>query len=486
MASIVEELRSKIAQQDAEIAALKRSPLPGAVATVDALGSQHGRRDWSNPGAPAVRKGEDPMTSRPFRFLNLFGALGGHIKPENCVPELEVCKSFESGIQDFGWRPSANSLSVPLGMSHLPDNLANDAKMQVVKAMLGGGAEQDLDKVKWTRDRAYGPLSQKGFAPAQMKMQSALSEILGGSLIAPPEFGEIIELLRNQEALVNAGARTIQLPAQGSVMFPRITSPTTAGTYAENQPITDSTVGTGHLTLSAKKIASIVQVPNELFRYATAAAEAILRNDMTKTLALQADLYFLEGNGNNNYPKGLIYYNDANGIVQYQNSTAPTPRGIGTNGNTVQPQDGYNMAALVEENNAMIEGWIMRPSMWASIGGFRADAVTAGDAAGAFVQSLFRAMADNLDPAWCGYPITKTNQINRSIQKGTSSNLTYILGGMWSDFLIGLFGAIEFLATNVADTPFKNDLTWIRGIMLGDSGPRHTGAFVIYNFLTRT
>ena len=89
----------------------------------------------------------------------------------------------------------------------------------------------------------------------------------------PPEFGEIIELLRNQEALVNAGARTIQLPAQGTVVFPRITSPTTAGTYGENMPNNDSTIGTGHLTLSAKKIMSMVQVPNELFRYAGPATE---------------------------------------------------------------------------------------------------------------------------------------------------------------------------------------------------------------------
>jgi HK97 family phage major capsid protein len=233
-------------------------------------------------------------------------------------------------------------------------------------------------------------------------------------------------------------------------------------------------------------------VPNELFRFATAAAESILRNDMTKTLALQADLYFLEGNGQNNVPKGLIGYNGTNEVVQYQSST-PAPKGIGVNGNTVFPEDGYRMAAQVEENNAMVEGWVMRPSMWSSIGGFRADAVTAGDAAGVFVQSLFRAMGDNLDPAWCGFPITKTNQVSRSQQKGTATNLTYIIGGMWSDFLIGLFGAIEFLATNTGSltdggiqvNAFSQDLTLIRGIMLGDSGPRHSGAFVYYPQLVR-
>lgn len=472
MATVYEEL----AALKTELAQLKKQPMYPANPV----------QPWTNPGAPHHRKGEDPLSSRPFRLLNLFGALSGRMEPEHAKSELALCNKFKSSIRDTGFVPHGNGISVPLGMAYLPDDVAYSTEGMELKSMMAAGAPQDRDQVAWTAKKAFGPLAQKGYMPAHMKMQSAWLETAGGSLVAPPEFGEIIELLRNQEALVNAGARTIQLPAQGQIVFPRITLPTTAQALGENVPINDSTVGTGHLTLAAKKIAGFVQVPNELFRYATSAAEAIIRNDLTKTLALTADLYFLEGNGANNTPKGITLYNDVNGIIQYQNQLAPlAPRGIGPNGNSIFPEDGYNMAALVEENNAMLEGWIMRPTMWATVGGYRADAVTAGDAAGAFVQNLFRAMGDNLDPAWDGYPITKTNQISRSRQKGSATNLTYILGGMWSDFLIGLFGAIEFLATNVADTPFRNDLTWIRGIMLGDAGPRHTGAFTIYDFLIR-
>lgn len=483
-AALIKQMEERLARQDAELAAMKKQPLPNSITPADATGSAHGRR-WQPGDVPGHRKGHDTMSSRPFRFINLFGAM---IKddPSIAPTEIDLATRFRKSIRDTGFTPHGASAVLPLGLGYLPDDIAFSDEAQTLKSMMCTGAPDDPQEVAWTMKKAFSPLAKKGYMPAVQKMQSAWNASVGGDLVAPPEFGEIIELLRNQEALVNAGARTIQLPAQGQIVFPRITSPTTAQALGENVAINDSTVGTGHLTLSAKKIAGFVQVPNELFRYATSAAEAIIRNDLTKTLALTADLYFLEGNGANNTPKGITLYNDANGIVQYQNQVAPlAPRGIGANGNSIFPEDGYNMAALIEENNAMLEGWIMRPTMWSTIGGYRADAVTAGDAAGAFVQSLFRSMMDNLDPAWDGYPITKTNQISRSRIKGASSNLTYILGGMWSDFLIGLFGAIEFLATNVADTPFKNDLTWIRGIMLGDAGPRHTGAFVMFDQLIR-
>lgn len=455
MATLLEEneaLKARLARVEAQL----REPVYSRTEIGNSLGTPF--------GSPHIRKGEDPMSSRPFRFLKLFGAISGKYRHDEAKLEVNTMKSFEKGLRDFNWAPSEGGVSAPLGMAYLPDDFAASEDCRVLKSMImAGAAGADPQEVEWTRQKAYRSMRNKA-------TQSWLDETLGGPLVAPPEFGEIIELLRNQEALVNAGARTIQLPAQGTVVFPRITSPSTAGTYSENVAITSSTVGTGHLTLSAKKIAAIIEVPNELFRFATASAEAVLRADMTKTLALQADLYFLEGNGTNaNVPRG---------ILNYPNVNSYTAGVTGANGDTLQPEDGYAMEAIVEENNAMMEGWIMRPTLWSKIGGFRADAVTAGDAAGQFVQSLFRAMGDRLDPAWCGFPITKTNQISKSLVKGTATNLTYILGGMFSDYLIGLFGAIEFLATNVGDTPFRNDLTWIRGIMLGDAGPRHEAAFV--------
>ncbi len=70
--------------------------------------------------------------------------------------------------------------------------------------------------------------------------------------------------------------------------------------------------------------------------------------------------------------------------------------------------------------------------------------------------------------------------------KGTATNLTYILGGMWSDLLIGMFGAIEFAATTLGDTAFTNDQTWVRGILSADIQARHEVSFVLMDNLNVT
>jgi hypothetical protein len=67
--------------------------------------------------------------------------------------------------------------------------------------------------------------------------------------------------------------------------------------------------------------------------------------------------------------------------------------------------------------------------------------------------------------------------------KGAASNLTYILGGMFSDVLLGMFGAIEFAATTLGDTPFVNDQTWVRGILSADVAIRHEAAIVLMDNL---
>ena len=61
--------------------------------------------------------------------------------------------------------------------------------------------------------------------------------------------------------------------------------------------------------------------------------------------------------------------------------------------------------------------------------------------------------------------------------------LTYVIGGQWSDLLIGMFGAIEFAATTQGDTPFTYDQTWVRGILSADIAARHDRAFVLLDQL---
>jgi len=438
-------------------------------------------------GTPWGRQGEDPMSSRGFSFIKMFGVLTGQLDKDEAKTECDVHERLHNvyvkgpGPTDrFSYDtrgkildPSKKFLA-PLATSYMHNNYVPREFRREMKQLIHAGMDgADHDEMSWIRrkqiEQHYG-----------QKTLSWLDELTGGALVAPPEMGELIELLRNKEALVNAGARTVPLPPQGRMKYPRQTAPSLTYWVGESGPITDSNIGTGEVTLQAKKLAVMIKAPNELIRFASPAAEALMRDDMTKSLALGLDLACLEGLGGDNRPRGLIQMPNINRI-----QASPVAQGV--NGDRIVGQDIYRMVAAVEESNAEFEGWIMRPKTWFKFLQLRADAIGQGDSAGPFLFNLIRDPGfDGGAPNLAGNKVTKSTQVSQARTKGTSTNLTYILGGMWSDCLIGMFGAIEFAATTLGDTAFTYDQTWVRGILSADFNVRHEAAFAMIDSLDTT
>lgn len=428
-------------------------------------------------GSPHIRKGESAMTERGYSFSKALAYMEGFIDESQAKVELEVSRKFQEAFQcgssnGYQWagraRMDGRQLMVPLGMSMIPEGAGIDnAYRHEVKSMTQSSVRGvDFDEMDWISQRVYGRKSLYGHAGR--KDMSWLDETRGGALTAPPEFGELIELLRAKEAISAAGARHVPLPPQGRIKYPRQTGPSTAYWVGENKNITQSEPTTGDLTLSAKKLAVLIKSSNELIRFASPAAEALMRDDMTKVLALAFDLAALEGAGGDTRPRGVINFQ---GIHSVASSTA------GVDGDTIVPEDVYRMIAVVEEANAEFKGFIMRPKTLYKYYQIRSDAVAQGDKRGLFVWNLIRDSGDGINATLGGQPVTKSTQISQVRSKGASSNLTYIVGGQWDEMLLGTFGALEFSATTMGDTAFTQDQTWIKAIMTCDVGARHEAAF---------
>ena len=432
-------------------------------------------------GLPNVRTGESIMGSRGFSFMKMLGLLTKACPPEECKIELDVHDRLDRafglrGTKSYaywpGTEPGRQTILAPLASSYFEEQVVPYDFRQEMKSLVSAGmAGADPDEMRWIRRQQHKNLG------GGSKTLSWLTENIGGSLVAPPEMGELIELLRNKEALVNAGARTVPLPPQGRMKYPRQTMASLTYWVGENSPINPSDIGTGEVLLQAKKLAVLIKAPNELIRFASPAAEALMRDDMTKSLALGLDLAGLEGLGGDNRPLGIINQPNINTV----NSSIQ-----GLNGDSVVANDIYRMIAAVEESNAEFEGFIMRPKTLYKYYQLRADAVAQGDRQGLFLFNLIREAGDEAKPALAGEPVTKSTQVSQVRSKGTSSSLTYIVGGMWSDLLIGMFGAIEFAATTMGDTAFQYDQTWVRGILSADIAPRHQAAFSFMDNLDTT
>lgn len=422
--------------------------------------------------APAVRKGEDPMSSRGYSFLKMIGLVAGQVSSEDAKVEADIHNRLQKSlVEGTPYKKSAtNSIMAPFSSAHMlcdEGALSKNLISEVRDLVLAGVSGYDYDEVVHLRKQL------------RSKALSWIDQSAGGALVGPPVMGELIEIFRNNEALMAAGARDIGMPASGRATWPRHTGTATAYWVGESTTITDSTQATGDLVLTAKKLGVLCKLPNELFRFATIAAEAFVREDIAKSMALELDNQLLEGTGSALKPKGLITYS---GIVSHTAATT------GVDGDTFEPEDVGDMISKVEERNAEFTAFIMRPRMYSKLRNRRADAVSAGDKKGPFLFDFDRSVTEDMNRGRGmgvleGKKVVKSTQVSQARTKGAGTDLTYILGGNFADFMIALSGVIEFLVANAGDTMVEKDQTWVRGIQLVDGAPRHESSFVLCDTL---
>ena len=415
--------------------------------------------------APFARKGESVLTSRPYSFAKALGWVNNAVSDEDAKVEINLHNTLQKVYcQSNGYhKATPNALLVPLSSQIMMETIDNDVAKEV-RAVTKGGPPTDPDEVRYYAKK-FGI----------EKTLSWIDESLGGSLVPPPQMMELIELLRNNAALLLAGASEIGMPPNGRAIWPRQTAAAQGYWLGEGQPITPSDQATGDLVLTAKKAAAFTKVNNELFKFGGINVEQFVRNDLTQVLALLFDKAGLEAVGSNFTPKGLI---------QYANITAHTASVTGATGNTFAPQDVYKMIAKVFGKNAKFTSWIMRPELWGKIQAARWDTITAGDQLGGFVWGLLRSTEDSpgigRDAKWHlgGYKLVQSTNVSNTRVKSTGIDLTYVLGGDFPDLKMAMSGVVEISMSTQGDTPFQNDQTWIKAVNFCDIAPAHEASFV--------
>lgn len=411
-----------------------------------------------------------------YRFTRAYGRMIGsqYLSSDATKLEDDVSQKLykfyvtQGGMELGGER----SILMPYGTSCIHDfeeGIADELRGLVAQGVHGA----DPDEI---RHMAGTHLSQSGLSGDMLRQQlSMFDDTALGVFVSGGQQTEMIELVRNREVFSRAGASQITLPPNGHLPMPRQTGAVTGYWIGENAPITGSEPATGRIEMRARKSACLVSFPNELLRFATASVEAFLRMDMSRVLALLADLAFLEGTGTMTQPRGLLNYN---GVIQY---TAGT---VAANGNTFEPEDPGNMIAEVEDRNHDLEvdefTWAMRPKMYMNIYNRRTDAVSGSDGAGPWLfQTNRNDITRGVESRLLDKRVIKSSQISNTRVKGSSSDLTYVLGGIFRHWLIGNHGVMEFATATQGDTAFANDQTKLRAIRHVDGVPRYEDSFVV-------
>ncbi len=173
----------------------------------------------------------------------------------------------------------------------------------------------------------------------------------GGFIIPPDYMNEIIELLRPQSVVRASGPRVVPMPS-GSMTIPAQTSPASASYGTEVQKIPASQQTVGQIVATFKKLTALVPVSNDMMRYANPAADAFVRDDLVKIVALRQDLAFLLGDGSNASPMGFTAFANrfavnGGGTAGSWSSTADSVAAAG--GNFLSSNETFTLATAAQE-----------------------------------------------------------------------------------------------------------------------------------------
>ena len=223
---------------------------------------------------------------------------------EAVTPLRQKMTSWGEKVTDRAAEPSvaANWKDVPPGTDTRGLALSRCVRASALARINGMGPEGAIQVLRSWGDKNLAEM----WADARSKAMTAGDATAGGYLVPTQFINDFIGVLRSKTVIRALGTPTI--PIAGTAEIPKATAGATANYGGENTNAPKSEVSTGQLTLSFKKLRSLVPIGNSLLRYNAIGADVIVRNDMSAAMSTTEDSKFIRGDGTDGSPKGLRYW----------------------------------------------------------------------------------------------------------------------------------------------------------------------------------
>jgi len=288
---------------------------------------------------------------------------------------------------------------------------------------------------------------------ARERALSAGTDSAGGHIVPMQAIPEVIELLRAKSVARMMGVRVLPGLVGSPAPIPKVTGGATAYAVGENKDITASDQSFGEMNLYPHAIAAMTKLSRRLVRMSNPAAETIVRDDISRVLALFEDLMVFKGTGADGQPLGAA---NQTGVAT---STLAT---IGTNTYSKL----VDFAGKLEAANVPLDnpGWVFHPT-----GKQLLQKQVDSDGRPLFLNALQPA-GDGLRPenVLLGYPWGVSTQLAT----------TDAFFANWQDVVLGEWGAIEIMASMETSDAFSKNQLWVRIIKEIDVGVRHPESVV--------
>lgn len=287
------------------------------------------------------------------------------------------------------------------------------------------------------------------------KANTATDGSTGGYLIPDEISAEVIDLAIANMPIMQMGITRLTGLA-GDVIIPKITGRPVGYWVGENEAPTESTTTFGDITLNPKRVAGFTKVSNRLILQSRGIAESIIRDQLSKGLALKWNEGMIIGTGTAKQIKGLANYDG------FTSTTA-----IGTDGGRLTVDKGAQMVANIDVADMLKDtgsfGYLMHPRVkW----GLKRERVAqySGDTSGAPLL-ISPILSDAQLEEMMGYMVKATTQIPSNLPKGSSSTCSYVFFGDFSQVVLAEWAGMQIkvsdTAGNASGSAFLQDQMWL-------------------------
>lgn len=304
--------------------------------------------------------------------------------------------------------------------------------------------------------------AEQQWADAQRLHKATLTSIVAtkGAETVFDSPGQLIELLRNQAAVVSLGAQTLT-GLSGPIAFPKQTGPATAVWVGENPgaDVTASDVALGLVQLTPRTLQATSGYSRQLLVQSSLDVEAMVRNDLALVHALAIDRAAIHGLGAAGEPLGVYGATDVTSQAM---------------GGAVDFIELTSMIGKVADASATLGtlGWVTTALMsakWLATLDFSAAA-----AGRAIWQGTVEVGGTG---RVAGYRAVATNQVSKLMTGSAPTGGTDhgIVFGNWADMILGFFGALEVIIDPYALK--KRGIVEVTSFQMSDVIVRHGQSF---------
>jgi HK97 family phage major capsid protein len=288
-------------------------------------------------------------------------------------------------------------------------------------------------------------------AEVEKRALSEGTDSAGGFLTPEPLGPRVIDLVRKQARVLEAGATTFPMGSDQHHVA-RLATGVTPAWRNENASVAESDPGFERVTFVARTLAVLVRLSYELFEDMTSESAALIQNDLIQQVSNELDRVALRGSG-----------------------TAPEPRGVRNQSGVEVQSMGANGASLTSYDPLLD-----------AIAGVRADNIEPNAMlyASRTAQSLSKLKDTTNQPLRAPEDVAAlrrlvTNQVPVNITQGTSTDTSEVYTGDFTQLWIGVRPEFGVRVQTSRDAFLSNMQIGILAFLRGDVQLAHPQGFVV-------